>query len=175
VKTGSVIHECMPRHRAAEFLRFARKVVRSVPHELDVYVILDNVSTQKTSAVMCWLDKNPRVFFHFVPTSASWANLVERLFSELTQAPLRRLVTHNVPELIAAITSYLDTCNSDPKPFVWTASLQSILTKVAKAKETLATNQTRAAGACAEGQGAKRHSWCRVLCVVPLTANSPFR
>ncbi|MGH7476001.1 MAG: IS630 family transposase [Longimicrobiales bacterium] len=139
VRTGSVIHECMPRHRAAEFLRFARKVVRSVPNELDVYFILDNVSTHKTPAVMRWLEKNPRVFFYFVPTSASWANLVERLFSELTERQLRRLVTHNVPELIAAITCYLDTRNVDPKPFVWTASIKSILAKVEKAKKTLAT------------------------------------
>lgn len=138
-KTGSVIHECMPRHRAAEFLRFARNVVRSVPKELDVYFILDNVSTHKTPEVMRWLARNRRVHFYFVPTSASWANLVERLFSELTERELRRLVTHNVQELIQAITLYLDKRNEDPKPCVWTASVESILSKVAKAKKTLAT------------------------------------
>jgi transposase len=139
VKTGSVIHECMPRHRTTEFRRFARKVVRGVPKELDVYFILDNASTHKTPEVMSWLERNPRVHFSFVPTSASWANLVERLFSELTERELRRLVTHSVQELIHAITSYLDRRNEDPTPFVWTASVKSILTKVAKAKETLAT------------------------------------
>lgn len=139
VQTGSVIHECMPRHRTAEFLRFARKIVRSVPRDLDVYFILDNASTHKTPEVTRWLERNPRVHFYFVPTSASWLNLVERLFSELTQRELRRLVTHSVQELVDAITSYLDKRNEDPKPFVWTASIESILTKVAKAKETLTT------------------------------------
>jgi transposase len=139
VKTGSVIHECMPRHRAAEFLRFARKVVRSVPRGLDVYFILDNYATHKTPEVMAWLEKNPRVSFYFVPKSASWVNLVERLFSELTERQLRRLVVHNVDELIEAISTYLDRRNEDPKPFVWTATVQSILAKVEKAKKTLAT------------------------------------
>jgi transposase len=139
VKTGSVIHECMPRHRTAEFLRFARKVVRGVPKDLDVYFILDNASTHKTPEVMRWLERNRRVHFYFVPTSASWANLVERLFSELTERELRRLVTHSVQQLIEAITHYLDKRNADPQPFVWTASVESIITKVAKAKETLAT------------------------------------
>ena len=129
----------MPRHRTAEFLRFARKVVRSVPRDLDVYFILDNASTHKTPEVTRWLEKNPRVHFYFVPTSASWLNLVERLFSELTERELRRLVTHSVQELVEAITSYLDKRNEDPKRFVWTASVESIITKVAKAKETLAT------------------------------------
>jgi transposase len=139
VKTGSVIHECMPRHRAAEFLRFARKVVRSVPEELDIYFILDNVATHKTPAVCAWLERNPRVSFYFVPKSSSWANLVERLFSELTQRQLRRRSVHNVDELIQAISDYLDRRNLAPKPFVWTATVRSILAKVAKAKETLAT------------------------------------
>jgi transposase len=139
LKTGSVVHECMPRHRTAEFLRFARKVLRTVPRELDVYFILDNASSHRTPEVLAWLDANPRVRFYFVPTSSSWANLVERLFSELTERQLRRLVVHNVDQLIAAITLYLDKRNLDPKPFVWTASVHSILAKVAKAKETLAT------------------------------------
>jgi transposase len=139
VKTGSVIHECMPRHRAAEFLRFARKVVRTVPKELDVYFILDNYATHKTPEVLAWLEKNPRVSFSFVPKSSSWVNLVERLFSELTQRQLRRLVVHNVGELIQAISTYLDHRNLDPQPFVWTATVKSILAKVEKAKRTLAT------------------------------------
>jgi transposase len=139
VASGKVIHECRPRHRTAEFLRFARKVVRSVPEDLDVYFILDNVSTHKTPEVLAWLQRNPRVQFYFVPTSASWANLVERLFSELTVRQLRRLVVHSVDQLIEAINTYLDTRNLEPKPFVWTASLKSILAKVAKAQKTFAT------------------------------------
>jgi len=139
IKTGNVIHECMPRHRTAEFLRFARKVVRTVPEELDVYFIVDNASTHKSPEVLRWLEKNPRVFFCFVPTSASWLNLVERLFSELDQRQLRRFVSHSVTDLIAAITGYLDRRNEDPKPFIWTATVKNILAKVNKAKETLAT------------------------------------
>lgn len=139
VKSGKVVHECLPRHRTAEFLRFARKVVRGVPEDLDIYFILDNASTHRSPEVMSWLQKNPRVYFHFVPTSSSWANLVERLFSELTQRQLKRLVTHSVRELEAAITAYLDERNRNPKPFTWTATVADILAKVNKANETLAT------------------------------------
>jgi hypothetical protein len=86
-----------------------------------------------------WVDKNPRVHFYFVLTSSCWAIHAERLFSELTQRQIRRLVTHSVNELIEAITHYLDKRNLDPKPFVWTTTIKSILVKVAKAKKTLAT------------------------------------
>ena len=139
VKTGSVVHECMSRHRTAEFLRFARKVVRNVPEDLDVYFILDNASTHRSPEVMRWLQNNPRVFFFFVPTSSSWLNLVERLFSELTQRQLKRLVTHSVEELKQAIARYLDARNENPKPFTWTASVAEILAKVERANRTLAT------------------------------------
>lgn len=139
VKRGKVVHECLPRHRTAEFLRFARKVVRGVPEDLDVYFILDNASTHRSPEVMSWLQKNPRVYFHFVPTSSSWANLVERLFSELTQRQLKRLVTHSVEELKRAITVYLDDRNRNPKPFTWTATVADILVKVQRANATLAT------------------------------------
>jgi transposase len=139
VRTGNVVHECLPRHRAAEFLRFARKVVRGVPKDLDVYFILDNASTHRTPEVMRWLQGNPRVSFYFVPTSSSWANLVERLFSELTQRQLKRLVTRSVDDLESAITTYLDRRNENPKPFKWTASFADIMAKVQKANGTLAT------------------------------------
>jgi transposase len=139
VRTGSVIHECLPRHRAAEFLRFARKVVREVPKDLDVYFILDNASTHRTPEVMRWLQRNPRVSFYFVPTSSSWANQVERLFSELQQRQLKRLVSRSVVELESAITTYLDHRNENPKPFKWTASFADILAKVQRANATLAT------------------------------------
>ena len=139
VKTGKVIHECLPRHRTAEFLRFMRRVVRSVPDELDIYCIVDNASTHKSPQVQAWLARNPRVYFYFVPTSASWLNLVERLFSEITQRKLKRLAVDSVVELISAIAAYLDQRNSNPQPFVWTASVQQILAKVQRAKETFAT------------------------------------
>jgi len=138
VKTGQVVHNCMPRHRTAEFLRFMRRVVRAVPDELDIYCIVDNASTHKSPEVRAWLERNPRVYFHYVPTSSSWLNQVERLFSELTQRKLKHLAVNSVDELIAAIHDYLDLRNQNPKPFAWTATVQHILDKVTRAKETLA-------------------------------------
>ena len=114
-------------------------LTKAYPKAAKIHVILDNYGTHKTPAVDKWLRRHPRVHFHFTPTSASWVNLVERLFSELTTRTLRRLAVNSVDELIAAITSYLDRRNADPAPFVWTASVKSILAKVRKAKETLAS------------------------------------
>ena len=140
VATGEVTHECMPRHRHQEFLRFLRRVEKEVPKGLDVHVILDNYGTHKHDKVQQWLAAHPRVHFHFVPTSASWLNLVELLFNELTARQLKRLAVSSVDDLIAAIKNYLDHRNEDPRPFVWTASADKILRKVRKAKKTLATN-----------------------------------
>ena len=128
----------MPRHRHQEFLRFLKKVEASVPAELEIHVILDNYATHKHPKVGQWLEKHPRVTFHFVPTSASWLNLVELLFNELTRRELKRLGVTGVDDLIAAITSYLQRRNEDPKPFVWTASADKILRKVRRAKAALA-------------------------------------
>ncbi len=139
VATGDVTHECRPKHKQQDFLAFMTRVERSVAKGLSVHVILDNYGTHKTPRVETWLRRHPRVHFHFTPTSASWLNLVERLFSELTTRQLRRLAVHSVAELIAAITRYLDRRNENPTPFVWTASVTSILAKVRKAKETLAS------------------------------------
>ena len=139
IATGEILHDCMSRHRHQEFLRFIRKIERSVPAELDIHVILDNYATHKHPAVQAWLEKHPRVQFHFTPTSAWWLNLVERFFSELTTRQLKRLAVTSVAQLIEAITRYIDRRNEHPKPFVWTASPKSILAKVRKAKETLAT------------------------------------
>ena len=105
-----------------------------------MHVILDNYATHKTPDVEQWLRRHPRVHFHFTPTSASWLNLVELLFNELSRRQLRRLAVNSVAELIAAITAYLDRRNQDPPPFVWTASVKSILAKVRKAKDTLASD-----------------------------------
>ena len=137
--TGHIIRECMPKHRHQEFLAFMRKVVRTVPKPLAIHVILDNYQTHKHPAVKAWLARNPRVHFHVTPTSASWLNLVERFFSELTERQLRRLAVTSVGDLIDAITRYIDERNQNPKPFAWTASVRQILTKVNKAKQTLAT------------------------------------
>lgn len=130
--------KCMPRHRHQEFLRFLRKLERSVPAELDLHVILDNYGTQKHEKVRRWLARHPRVHFHFVPTSASWLNLVELLFNELERRQLKRLAVTHVAELIAAITAYLDRRYEDPVPFTWTASADKILRKVRRAQTALA-------------------------------------
>jgi transposase len=139
VATGWIEHACLPRHRRDEFLRFMTRVERRVPKGLSVHVILDNYATHKTPEVEAWLRQHPRVQFHFTPTSASWLNLVERFFSELTTRQLRRLAVTSVRELEHAIHQYIARRNADPKPFTWTASVRSILAKVKKANETLAS------------------------------------
>src|SRR5438046_7485398 len=98
---------------------------------------MDNYGTHKEPHVQAWLKKHPRFVCHFVPTSSSWLNLVERWFRELTEKAIRRGVFRSVPELIAAIEDYLQTHNQDPQPFVWTASADSILEKVRRGRVTL--------------------------------------
>jgi transposase len=137
VATGQVIGECLPRHRASEFVKFLNTVEAAVPAGLDVHVILDNYATHKHATVTRWLTSHPRVHFHFTPTSSSWLNLVERWFRELTDKALRRGVFPSVPDLIAAIEDYLATHNDNPRPLIWTASVESILTKVARGRVAL--------------------------------------
>jgi transposase len=139
VATGEIHHECMSRHRHQEFLRFMKQVEKSVDPELDLHFILDNYATHKHPKVQAWLEKHPRVHFHFIPTSSSWLNLVERFFSELSTRQLKRLAVTSVDELIGAITAYIENRNQHPKPFVWTASVNHILRKVNKANEILAS------------------------------------
>ena len=139
VATGEVVHDCLPRHRHQEFLRFMHRVERSVAPGLEVHVIVDNYATHKHPAVKAWLKRCPRVRFHFVPTSSSWLNLVERFFGELTARQLKRLAVTSVGDLKAAITSYIESRNKKPRPFVWTAVAETILAKVNKANKTLAT------------------------------------
>jgi transposase len=139
VATGRIQHACLPRHRRDEFLRFMTRLERRVPKGLGLHVILDNYATHKTPEVQQWLRRHPRVHFHFTPTSASWLNLVERFFSELTTRQLRRLAVTSVAQLEAVIHRYIAHRNADPRPFTWTASVKSILAKVRKANETLAS------------------------------------
>ncbi len=139
VATGHVVHDCMPRNRHQEFLQFIRTLAKQVDPALDLHVIVDNLATHKHPKVKAWLAKHPRVHFHFIPTSSSWLNLVERFFSELTQRQIRRLAVTSVDELIQAIVQYIERRNQKPKPFTWTASVDHILAKVGKAKATLAT------------------------------------
>jgi transposase len=136
-KTGGVIGQCLPRHRAAEFIRFLRIIDRNTAKHLDVHLIVDNSSTHKTKAVKAWLAKHPRFKLHFIPTSSSWLNLVERFFAEITRKRIRRGVFTSVAELEAAIEDYLNTHNLDPKPFVWTKTADVILANTARASAAL--------------------------------------
>ena len=137
VATGAVIGQCLPRHRHDEFLKFLRTIDRQVPKRLAIHMILDNYGTHTHPHVNAWLQKHPRFHLHFTPTSSSWLNLVERWFRDLTGKAIRRGVFASVPDLIAAIDTYLQANNDDPKPLVWTASAQSILDKVRKGRNTL--------------------------------------
>jgi len=139
VKTGKVIGDCLPRHRAAEFIGFLKRIDRSVKKSLAVHLILDNYGTHKTPAVKAWLAAHPRFQLHFTPTSASWLNLVERFFAEITQKQIRRGAFTSVAELEAAIHDYLDAHNQDPKPFIWTKSAKHILSSEARALAKLRT------------------------------------
>ena len=117
VKTGEVIGECLPRHRAKEFIRFLKKIDRVVAKHLDLHLVVDNYKTHKTEEVQAWLDKHPRFKLHFTPTSCSWLNLVERLFAEITRQRIRRGTFASVAHLEAVITDWIDARNADPKPF----------------------------------------------------------
>ena len=137
VLSGKVIGSCLPKHRHTEFMKFLNVIDAGVPGGLDVHLILDNYTTHKHPKVQAWLNKHPRFHLHFTPTSSSWLNLVERWFRELADKALRRGVFHSVPDLIAAIEAYLEAHNNDPKPFVWTATTDDILAKVARGRVAL--------------------------------------
>lgn len=136
---GRVIGQCLPRHRHQEFLKFLRTINRETRKELDLHLIVDNYATHTHPKVTAWLDKHPRFHMHFTPTSASWLNLVERWFREITDKRIRRGVFNSVDALVTAIMEYLEANNADPKPFVWTASMEAILSKVKRANEVLET------------------------------------
>lgn len=136
---GKVIGDCMLRHRHQEFIRFLRKIDAETPPELDLHLIIDNYATHKHPRVQSWLRRHPRFHLHFIPTSSSWLNMVERWFREITDKRIRRGSFASVPELIAAIEAYLDGHNQNPRIFTWTASAERILAKAAKSKEVLGT------------------------------------
>ncbi len=137
VLTGKVIGQCLPRHRHDQFLKFLRTINRAVPADLQVHLILDNYATHKHPNVKTWLAKHPRFHLHFTPTSSSWLNMVERWFGKLDDKATRRGVFQSVPDLITAIETYLTTNNTNPKPFIWTATAEQILTKVRRGRVVL--------------------------------------
>ena len=134
---GKVIGDCMPRHRHQEFLRFLKKIDSETPPELDLHLIVDNYGTHKHPRVKSWLKRHPRFHLHFTPTSSSWLNLIERWFRELSQKCLRRSSFSSVPALIAAIEEYLSNHNQNPHVFLWSASVDTILSNISKCKEAL--------------------------------------
>jgi len=134
VATGEVLAHCHARHRHQEFLKFLRQIDAAIPEEPGValHLILDNYATHKTPRVQRWLARHPRFVLHFTPTGASWLNQVERFFAQITTARIRRGVFRSVPQLKQAIGDYIDHHNANPRPFVWTATADEILGKVAR-------------------------------------------
>src|SRR5215470_11983593 len=122
VVEGRLIGQCMPRHRHQEFIEFLEQIDAETPADLDLHLIVDNYATHKHPKVKAWLKRHKRFHLHFIPTSSSWLNLVERWFREITDKTLRRGAFHSVPDLVASIQEYIDAHNDDPKPYVWTAT-----------------------------------------------------
>jgi len=134
---GKVVGQCYARHRHQEVLRFLRRLDHEFPENLALHLVMDNYGTHKHPKVQAWLKAHPRFVPHFVPTSSSWLNLVERWFGELTSKRVRRGSFVSVADLVAAIEEYLAAWNKDPKPFVWTATVDSIIEKLNRCRQTL--------------------------------------
>lgn len=135
--TGEVIGSCQKRHRHQEFLSFLKLVKKQTPKELELHLIVDNYATHKHEKVRSWLKRNKRVSLHFIPTSSSWLNLVERFFGLITEKQIRRGVYTSVKELEEAIMQFIESHNENKKPFVWTKSTKEILDKVGRARQAL--------------------------------------
>ena len=127
---GKVVGQCYQRHHHQEFLKFLRTIDKEFPGKVPLHLIMDNYGTHKHANVRAWLKRHPRFVLHFVPTSSSWLNLVERWFGELDDKAIRRGVFHSVEDLQASIHAFLKVWNEDPKPFVWTATVESITEKI---------------------------------------------
>jgi transposase len=139
---GRVISQCQPRHRHIEWLKFLKQIDTNIAPDLQIHVVLDNYATHKHPKVLNWLSKHPRFHMHFTATSASWMNMVERFFRNISEDRLKRGVFKSVDELIDAIDLFVLAHNENPKPFIWTASARDILEKVIRAKTKLNTVQT---------------------------------
>jgi hypothetical protein len=137
VAQGKVIGQCFARHRHQEFLKFLKRLDTEFSMEMKLHLVMDNYGTHKHPRVQAWLQRHPRFVPHFIPTSSSWLNLIERWFGELTGKRIRRGTFISVDDLVAAIEEYLAAWNTNPKPFVWTATVESIVDKLARCKQTL--------------------------------------
>src|SRR3954452_6979439 len=134
---GKVIGDCYKRHRHEEFLKFLRRIDREFPAKVPLHLVMDNYGTHGTPEVKDWLNRHPRFKVHYIPTSSSWLNLIERWFGELTSKRIRRDSFLSVDDLIAAINEFLAAWNEKPKPFAWTATVESIVAKLARCRQTL--------------------------------------
>ena len=139
VASGRIISDCRPRHRHQEWLKFLKLIDTQTSPELDLHLIVDNYSTHKHTRVRAWLARHPRFHVHFIPTSSSWLNLVERWFREITTKRIRRGSFPSVEHLEKAINDFIAEHNHAPRPFVWTADLKDILPKILRAHEALDT------------------------------------
>src|SRR5271170_1692735 len=137
VLQGKVIGDCHQRHRHQEFLKFLRRIDREFPGNAPLHLVIDNYGTHGTIEVQAWLNKHSRFVLHRVPTSCSWLNLIERWFAELTNKRIRRDSFVSVADLTAAIEDFLAAWNASPRPFIWTATVDSIVTKLARCRQTL--------------------------------------
>jgi transposase len=137
VLQGKVVGQCYERHRHQELLKFLRRLDQEFPGEVRLHLVMDNYGTHKHPRVQAWLKRHSRFVPHFVPTSASWLNLVERWFSELTNKRIRRGSFGSVEDLRKAIAEFLAAWNAKPKPFIWTATVESIVEKLSRCRQTL--------------------------------------
>ena len=137
VATGEVIGQCLKRHRHQEFLKFLDTIDANTDKDLDLHIIVDNYATHKHPKVKEWLKKHKRFHFHFIPTSSSWVNLVERFFGLITEKQIRRGVFNSVAELESSILGFIENHNKEPKPFTWTKPTEKIIEKVNRARIAL--------------------------------------
>jgi transposase len=135
--TGMVIGDCMPRHRHQEWLKFLKQIDNGIPAEKQVHLVVDNYATHKHPAVMRWLKRNPRFYVHFIPTSSSWLNLIERWFRELTNKRIRRGVFRSVNDVIDAVMAFIEKHNQSSRPYLWKAKAEEIIAKVKRARAAL--------------------------------------
>jgi transposase len=134
---GSIISQCMKRHRHVEWLKFLKHLNEQVDSEKEIHLVCDNYATHKHPKVKTWLTRHPKFHVHFTPTSSSWLNMVERFFRDITDKSIRRGVFHSVEELECAINDYIAVHNTNPKPFIWTAKASDILEKVKRGRAKL--------------------------------------
>ena len=154
VLDGKVIGQCHTRHRHQEWLRFLRRLDREFPRDLKLHLVLDNSGTHKEPRVQAWLGKHRRFVCHFIPTSSSWLNLVERWLEELSEKAIRRGSFVSVPDLQAAIERFLEAWNEKPKPYIWTAKVEDIMKKIERARAKL--EQIRPG--CTQPKGKKKQA-----------------